>query len=131
MATTSINKKPWGTEELWADTPYYKAKILYIEGGKRLSRKYHVLREHTIRILSGTLRIECGPNRPGDTIKVEHLKKGDTKTLSRNQVHRFCAADGGVRLVEVSNGGRDNYVRVEDDYGRITGYPQKLKQSDK
>ena len=36
-----ITNKPWGYEELWAQTPDYLGKILHINKGERLSLQYH------------------------------------------------------------------------------------------
>ena len=126
-----ISEKPWGTEQVWASTPYYKGKFLTIDPGHKLSRKYHVTRSHTICVLEGTMTLECGPNYEGDTIKIVELKEGDIRHLHANDVHRFCAGETGVRLVEVSNGGRDDYIRVEDDYDRITNLPEWNTHSSK
>ena len=45
--------KPWGYEEIWAETFNYVGKILVIKPGHRLSRQYHNLKEETFRVLSG------------------------------------------------------------------------------
>ncbi len=126
-----INEKPWGTEHVWVSTPYYKGKFLTIDPGHKLSRKYHLTRSHTICVLEGNMKLECGPNYEGDEIKVVELQKGDVRSLHANDVHRFCAGEAGVRLVEVSNGGLDDYVRVEDDYDRITSLPEWNTRSSK
>ena len=33
--------KPWGYELIWANTPDYIGKILFIQAGKRLSLQHH------------------------------------------------------------------------------------------
>ena len=75
--------------------------------------------------------LECGPNYDGDAIKAVELREGDVRHLYANDVHRFCAGETGVRLVEVSNGGHDDYIRVEDDYDRITNLPKWNTHSSK
>ena len=113
------DEKPWGLERVWATNPQYKAKFLTIDKNHRLSRKYHLSRDHTLYVLEGSLTVECGPNAEGDEITVVQLSEGETFNLYHNEVHRLCAGDSGVSLIEVSNGGSGDYIRVEDDYGRI------------
>ena len=36
-----IVEKPWGKEEIWAETDKYLGKFLYINIGEMLSRQYH------------------------------------------------------------------------------------------
>ena len=129
--TPSQYKKPWGTEEVWASTPHSVGKILTIHAGHRLSRKYHRLKNHTIRILSGTLTLEGGPHAEGGDIDILHLNPGDAYYLESRTIHRFCADGEEVVLVEVSNQGASDSVRLEDDYRRIRTFPDRGRQSDK
>lgn len=52
-----IVKKPWGHEEIWAETDKYLGKILYIDKGHRLSLQYHEKKVETIRVLQGKLML--------------------------------------------------------------------------
>ncbi len=123
--------KPWGAEEIWATTHHSIGKILYIKGGHRLSRKYHKIKNHTIRILEGTLTLEVGPLVDGGAIESIKLTAGDAYHLQARTIHRFCAEQGDVRVVEISNHGPSDSVRLEDDYRRITAVPRHGPQSDK
>jgi len=133
VRTSSITEKPWGTEELWASTHHSVGKILTINGGHRLSRKYHRMKTHTIRILEGTLKLEIGPRAPGEAPEVVTLTPGCAYHLSARTIHRFCAGEEGVKIIEVSNQGPSDSVRLEDDYRRltITDIPEITPQSDK
>ena len=131
MREVSRVEKPWGLEEKWADTPYYKGKFLTIEAGHRLSRKYHRYRTHSICVLDGTLTIESGPTVTGGEIETITVETNQAFHLPSGQIHRFCAEAGRVRIVEVSQSGTSDYVRVEDDYDRITNLPEQLRSSDK
>ena len=131
MREISKIEKPWGLEETWADTPYYKAKFITINEGHRLSRKYHRSRTHTISVLSGSLTIEAGPTVAGGEIKTHNIGPGSTYHLPSGQIHRFCADGETVRVVEVSQAGTEDYIRVEDDYDRITNIPAPLPASPK
>jgi mannose-6-phosphate isomerase-like protein (cupin superfamily) len=123
--------KPWGTEEIWAGTHHSVGKILTIKGGHRLSRKYHRLKNHTIRILEGSLTLEVGPLTPGSSVEALTLFPGEAYYLESRTIHRFCADEGGVTLLEISPPGADDSVRLEDDYRRITRVPDRGPQSDK
>ena len=39
MEKTIVNK-PWGHEEIWANTEKYVGKMLFIKEGSKLSRQY-------------------------------------------------------------------------------------------
>ncbi|MGE5218592.1 MAG: cupin, partial [Chloroflexota bacterium] len=57
--------KPWGYEIIWAHTDRYVGKVLHINKGESLSYQYHVVKDETIRLLSGLLSmdIEIGGER--------------------------------------------------------------------
>ena len=107
--------KPWGKEEIWAETPKYVGKYLYIGAGHRLSRQYHEKKEETIRVLSGDLLLELGS---GENITQMTLNPGEIYHVTPGTVHRFCAVSNDVVLVEVSTPELDDVVRIQDDYTR-------------
>lgn len=107
--------KPWGKEEIWAETPKYVGKYLYISAGHRLSRQYHEKKEETIRVISGKLLLETGD---GENVTSNTLFPGDVYHVTPLTVHRFCATSTDVVLVEVSTPELDDVVRLEDDYTR-------------
>ena len=129
--TPHITEKPWGTEELWASTHHSVGKILTIKGGHRLSRKYHQRKNHTIRILEGALTLEVGPRAKGANVEIVTLTAGMVHHLPAMTIHRFCAENGEVKIIEISNQGAADSVRLEDDYRRITKIPSRGPQSDK
>jgi len=107
--------KPWGHEEIWAETARYAGKFLIIRAGEELSRQYHEKKEETICVLSGRLRLEIGA-RPD--IVVQYLEPGESYHVLPGTVHRFAADEVDVRLVEVSTPELDDVVRLEDRYAR-------------
>jgi|TARA_Y100000310_G_C20677905_1_gene814169 mannose-6-phosphate isomerase-like protein (cupin superfamily) len=119
LKTSHIVEKPWGHEELWASAPRYVGKILFIKEGHRLSRQYHRTKDETIMVLEGTLTCEAGPYFEGDTIHTHILEPGGIFHVRPATIHRFCAPDGDVRLIEVSTPEVEDIVRLEDDYRRI------------
>lgn len=108
-------EKPWGYEEIWAETDRYVGKYLYIGMGKRLSRQYHNKKDETIRVLNGVLLLEIGQ---GDQIDKQRLLPGDCFHVKPGTVHRFCAENSSVLLIEVSTPELDDVVRLEDDFMR-------------
>ena len=126
-----IIQKPWGTEEVWATTHHSVGKILTIDPSARLSRKYHKIKNHNIRVLKGTITIEEGPFCPGGDIHEVCLTEGMTYLMPANVIHRLCAGQHGATLLELSGAGTADSVRLEDDYRRVTDVPNRAPQSDK
>ena len=133
IKTASIIEKPWGHEEIWAATSRYAGKILFIKKGHRLSRQYHNVKEETIMVMEGTLVCEEGPARVGDAITRHIMMPGEIFHVHPGTIHRFCAEETDVRLVEVSTSEIQDVVRLEDDYRRIDpdNMPTYPPQSDK
>ena len=46
------------------------------------------------------------------------LAEGETYHVTTGTIHRFCAVDEDVALLEVSTSEIDDVVRLEDDYAR-------------
>jgi mannose-6-phosphate isomerase len=112
-----IVKKPWGHEEIWAETDKYLGKILYINAGKRLSLQYHERKVETIRVLQGKLLLVIQEGRDGPLYN-KTLSEGETYHVTQGTIHRFCAGEEDVSIVEVSTPEIDDVVRLEDDYAR-------------
>ncbi len=108
--------KPWGNELIWAHTDRYVGKIITIDPGKRLSLQYHELKDESLIVLEGTLRLHL----EGDDgeIHLHDLKPGDNSRIPVGRKHRFEALDEQVKLVEVSTPEIDDVVRLSDDFGR-------------
>ena len=49
--------KPWGHEKIWAHTDRYVGKVIVIDPGKRLSLQYHKVKDESILVLRGPLRL--------------------------------------------------------------------------
>ena len=129
--TTSILHKPWGTEEIWASTHHSTGKILSINKNQRLSRKYHRIKNHSIRVLEGVLTIEVGPLHEGGDVETLSVYPGEAYHIPAMMIHRFIAGPEEVRLLEISDRGASDSVRLEDDYRRITQIPNPGTQSEK
>jgi mannose-6-phosphate isomerase len=106
--------KPWGYEEIWAETNKYVGKILTIFPNQRLSLQYHEKKEETIYVLEGRL-IVWHSEDPDD---ITHIEKGGTYHVKPNTVHRFGSFIDICKLLEVSTPELDDVVRLADDYDR-------------
>ncbi len=81
----TIVDKPWGHEEIWAETKDYVAKRMCIKPGPRMSLQYHQKKEETVFVLSGTLRVWSSEL---DT-DYEDLLPGEIFHVSPKKGHRF------------------------------------------
>ena len=108
-------EKPWGHELIWAQTDRYVGKILVIETGKRLSLQRHVLKDESILVRAGRLRLMLEDE--AGVVQVEELGPGDARHVRTGRIHRYEAIER-CELVEVSTPELDDVVRLEDDFGR-------------
>ena len=110
---SKVIEKPWGWEEIWANTEDYVGKIIFINAGQRLSKQYHEKKEETVYVLEGTL---MNIDQEGNCML---FQPGESFHVRPHQVHRFCATeDGPVKIVEVSTNHLSDVIRLDDDYGR-------------
>ena len=107
--------KPWGHEIIWAHTDAYVGKVLVIETGKRLSLQKHEIKDESILVVSGRLRLWM----EGDDgeVRTEELGPGDARHVPTGKIHRYEAIER-CELMEVSTPELDDVVRLEDDFGR-------------
>jgi mannose-6-phosphate isomerase-like protein (cupin superfamily) len=107
--------KPWGHELIWAHTDRYVGKVLVIEAGKRLSLQRHVVKDESILVSSGRLRLVLEDDE--GTVSVEELGPGEHRRVPTGRIHRYEAIER-CTLIEVSTPELDDVVRLEDDFGR-------------
>lgn len=107
--------KPWGYEEIWAETERYVGKRIAIRDGKRLSLQLHRVKDESIYVLSGTLRLTL-ENDSGE-VEVRDLGPGEARRIPAGRRHRFEAV-GDCEVIEVSTPELSDVVRLEDDFGR-------------
>ena len=107
--------KPWGHEEVFAETSSYVGKILFIRKGEALSLQYHEVKEETLRVLDGELELVMG--RDPDSLESHRLESGAVFHVTPGTLHRMIAVSD-CRLLEVSTNHLDDVVRLEDRYGR-------------
>jgi mannose-6-phosphate isomerase-like protein (cupin superfamily) len=108
-------EKPWGSELIWAETPRYAGKVLYIGQGKRLSLQLHERKDESILLLRGRLELELEDDT--GSMASRTLLPGESCHIPVGRRHRFGALED-CELVEVSTPELDDVVRFEDDFGR-------------
>jgi mannose-6-phosphate isomerase len=108
-------EKPWGHELIWAHTDRYVGKILVIEAGKRLSLQRHLVKDESIFVAAGRLRLYL-EDEAGE-VRIEELVAGDHRHVPTGRIHRYEAIER-TELMEVSTPELDDVVRLEDDFGR-------------
>ena len=108
-------EKPWGHELIWAQTDRYVGKILVIEAGKRLSLQRHEIKDESIFVTSGRLRLYLEDE--GGTVQVEELTAGAHRHVPTGRIHRYEAIER-AEILEVSTPEIDDVIRIEDDFGR-------------
>ncbi|MBI4953155.1 MAG: cupin domain-containing protein [Myxococcales bacterium] len=106
--------KPWGHELIWAHTPRYVGKLLFIRAGERLSRQYHRVKDETLFVQAGEMDLELGV---ADACERSRMRAGDAVHLAPGTVHRMIAVTD-TTVFEVSTPELDDVVRLDDAYGR-------------
>jgi mannose-6-phosphate isomerase len=108
-------EKPWGHELIWALTDRYCGKVLVIETGRRLSLQKHVIKDESILVLSGRLRLYLEDD--SGMVRAEELGPGESRHVPTGRIHRYESIER-CELIEVSTPELDDVVRIEDDFGR-------------
>ena len=108
-------EKPWGFELLFAHTPKYAGKVIFVRKGHRLSLQYHQKKDESIYVYEGKVLIELEGSdgrmtsatfQPGQVVRIPPVTK-----------HRIQAIED-TTLLEVSTPELEDVTRLEDDYGR-------------
>jgi len=106
--------KPWGYELIFAKTDRYVGKILHINKGESLSLQYHEMKDETLFVVSGELRVTI--EHDGDRRELS-LRTGEAFHIPPRMIHRMEALRD-TDVAEVSTPELDDVVRLEDRYGR-------------
>lgn len=107
--------KPWGHEEIFAETLVYVGKILCINQGEALSLQFHEEKDETLRVLDGELDMVTGPDV--ESLSALRMGPGSVFHVAPGELHRMVAVTD-CRLLEVSTNHLDDVVRLDDRYGR-------------
>jgi mannose-6-phosphate isomerase-like protein (cupin superfamily) len=107
-------EKPWGYERVWADSPLYIGKVLFLKAGTRSSLQMHIKKDETMFLSKGKVILELPDNKESREIE---LKEGDSIRILPGTKHRINALADSY-IYEVSTPHMDDVVRFQDDYGR-------------
>jgi len=114
----ALRDKPWGHEHLWALNQHYAGKFLHIRSGESLSLQYHEIKDETIHVLAGKLRLRIGPS--ASSLETRNLLPGESCPIPPETVHQMEAMEDCI-IAEVSTPHLMDVVRLEDRYGRVEG----------
>lgn len=106
--------KPWGYELIFARTDRYVGKILHVNKGESLSLQYHEMKEETLFVVTGELRLTI--EYQGDRREFP-IRAGEAFHIPPGVIHRMEAVRD-TDVAEVSTPELDDVVRLEDRYGR-------------
>jgi mannose-6-phosphate isomerase len=106
--------KPWGYELIFAQTDRYVGKILHVNQGESLSLQYHEMKDETLYVVEGELRLTI--EHDGDRREMP-LRKGEAFHIPPRLIHRMYAVVD-TDVAEVSTTELQDVVRLEDRYGR-------------
>ena len=119
LTEPKIVDKPWGREIWYAHTGSYAGKVLEVSAGHRLSLQKHEIKEETLYLLSGRVRLTFVPvgSSAGPEQSTYEWTPGQLVHIPTGTVHRFEALEDAV-LLEVSTPHLEDVVRLSDDYQR-------------
>ncbi len=106
--------KPWGYELIWGRTERYVGKVLHVNRGESLSRQYHNVKDETLYLISGKIRLTL---KWEDQERTVTMNVGDSYHIPPRLIHQIEAIEDSD-IVEVSTPELDDVVRLEDRYGR-------------
>ena len=106
--------KPWGYELIFAKTGRYVGKILHVTKGECLSLQYHEMKEETLYVVAGELKLTI--EYDGDRRELV-LRAGEAFHIPPGLIHRMEAV-ADTDVAEVSTPELDDVIRLDDRYGR-------------
>ena len=108
-------EKPWGFELLFAHTPKYVGKVIFVRKGHRLSLQYHRQKDESMYFYQGKALIEI-EGSDGQLVQ-SVAQAGYSLRIPPGTKHRVKAIED-TTLFEVSTPELEDVERLEDDYGR-------------
>lgn len=108
--------KPWGFELIWAENELYVGKLLHVRAGEALSVQMHRVKDETLHLLSGSVRLWMGDSPEG--LREVPFTSGDSFRVTAGTVHRIEAVTD-ADVLEASTPHLDDLVRFQDRYGRL------------
>lgn len=108
--------KPWGYELIWGKTDRYVGKVLHVNMGQSLSLQYHEMKDETLYVIRGKVRLSL---QHGDEKRTVILEVGQAFHIPPRLIHRIEALEE-ADIIEASTSELDDVVRLEDRYGRVS-----------
>ena len=108
--------KPWGYELIWGKTERYVGKVLHVNAGESLSLQYHEMKDETLYVIRGKVRLEL---KHGEESRTVTLDVGESFHIPPRLIHRIAAVED-ADIMEVSTPELDDVIRLEDRYGRVS-----------
>jgi mannose-6-phosphate isomerase-like protein (cupin superfamily) len=110
--------RPWGSFTVLEDRETYKVKRIEVLSGKRLSYQRHARRSEHWYVVEGEALVTL----EGKEVR---LTPGQATDIPRMAAHRVLNPGNGILIfIEVQRGdylGEDDIIRLEDDFGRVSG----------
>ena len=113
-----IQKKGWGSEDIWVTNDKYCGKMLHFEEGGTFSMHFHAIKEETWYVLEGKFIVRY-IDTSNATVHGKTLEVGDVWHNPPLQPHQLICVEEGI-ICEVST--PDS---VEDNYRVMPGDSQK------
>ena len=113
--TGKRTKKPWGYEDLWAETDKYVGKLIHIKQGESLSLQYHNFRSEHWLVVYGKASIFLD----GKSITLVSGQSIDIPIKSQHYIEN--KEDEDLIVIETQLGtyfGEDDIIRLDDPYDR-------------
>lgn len=108
--------KPWGYELIWGKTDRYVGKVLHVNTGESLSLQYHEMKDETLFVIRGKVRLGL---QHGEEKRTVILEVGQAFHIPPGLIHRIEALEE-ADIIEASTTELDDVVRLEDRYGRVS-----------
>jgi quercetin dioxygenase-like cupin family protein len=89
----NIHPKGWGYEKWIVNKPEYCGKLLFIFKDKKVSWHYHILKDETFYVQSGSIILLYSEKDDIETANTIILNKGDSFHIPRNLRHRMIALE--------------------------------------
>lgn len=109
-------KQPWGGEVIWALTDGYMVKTIEINTACKTPFIVHELKEKSIIVIGGIMRLYYGDFRAEKDIVVKELMTGWSWHIDAGVLHRYESTQKDpVRLIEISTPQFDEGFVLMDD----------------
>lgn len=100
--------KVWGWELWIKNCSKYCGKLLHINSGKSTSFHYHAVKEETLYLQNGLLRIYYGDGDDFDKVTVQYMSPGDSFHIRVGLRHKLEAfTEEGCDVFEFSTEHKD------------------------